>query len=162
MDFNKLWQNFLDTVTNHYVDFNGRVGRTQFWYYVLVSFALALIVGIVASIVRLPALASLLGLALFLPNLGMGVRRLHDTGKPAIYIVILLVPAVLWFILAILGALMMMLGGGLGALMVLGGFSMLIILANLVALGVMIYFWAQPGQTGDNQYGPPPPVWTPN
>jgi uncharacterized membrane protein YhaH (DUF805 family) len=30
MDINKLWQNFLDTVTNHYMDFNGRVGRAQF------------------------------------------------------------------------------------------------------------------------------------
>ena len=29
MDFNKLWQNFLDTITGHYVDFNGRVGRAQ-------------------------------------------------------------------------------------------------------------------------------------
>src|SRR6202012_132483 len=33
MDFNKLWANFLDTVQNHYVDFNGRVDRAQFWYY---------------------------------------------------------------------------------------------------------------------------------
>ena len=36
MDFNKLWQNFMDTVQNHYMDFNGRMGRAQFWYYILV------------------------------------------------------------------------------------------------------------------------------
>ena len=83
MDFNKVWQNFMDTVQNHYVDFNGRVGRAQFWYYVLVSFALGFVVAIIASIIHVPALSSLLSLALLLPNLGMGVRRLHRA-KPDI------------------------------------------------------------------------------
>ena len=162
MDFNKVWQNFQDTVTNHYVDFNGRVGRTQFWYYMLVAIALMIVVSIVASIIRVPALGSLIGLALLLPNLGMGVRRLHDIGKPGIYIVVLVIPAALYIVLAILSAIMLLMGGGLGVLMMIGGLFMLLALANLAALGVMIYFWVQPGQTGDNQYGPAPAVWTPN
>jgi uncharacterized membrane protein YhaH (DUF805 family) len=153
MDFNKVWQNFQDTVTNHYVDFNGRVGRTQFWYYMLVAILLMVVVSVVASVIRVPALGSLVGLALLLPNLGMGVRRLHDTGKPGIYIVILLIPVALYIVLAILSAVLLLMGGGL---------FMLVGLANLAALGVMIYFWVQPGQTGDNQYGPAPAVWTPN
>ena len=41
MDINKLWQNFLDTVTNHYFDLNGRVGIAQFWYFVLVEVVIA-------------------------------------------------------------------------------------------------------------------------
>jgi len=162
MDFNKVWQNFQDTVTNHYVDFNGRVGRTQFWYYMLVAILLMVVVSVVASVIRVPALGSLVGLALLLPNLGMGVRRLHDTGKPGIYIVILLIPVALYIVLAILSAILLLMGGGLGALMMIGGLFMLVGLANLAALGVMIYFWVQPGQTGDNQYGPAPAVWTPN
>jgi uncharacterized membrane protein YhaH (DUF805 family) len=161
MDFNKVWQNFLDTVTNHYVDFNGRVGRTQFWYYVLVTFCIGLVVAIVASI-TIPALSTLFSLALLLPNLGMGVRRLHDTNKPGIYIVVLLIPAALMLVMTLLSAIMLMTGSGFGFLMVLAGFSTLIMLISLGALGVMIYFWVQPGDTGDNQYGPPPPVWTPN
>jgi uncharacterized membrane protein YhaH (DUF805 family) len=161
MDFNKVWQNFLDTVTNHYVDFNGRVGRTQFWYYILVTFVLAIIVGIVAS-VTIPALSTLFSLALLLPNLGMGVRRLHDTNKPGIYIVILLIPAALLLLMGILSGLMFVMGSGGGFLLVLAGFSTLIFLVWLGTLGVMIYFWVQPGDAGDNQYGPAPAVWTPN
>jgi uncharacterized membrane protein YhaH (DUF805 family) len=162
MDFNKVWQNFLDTVTNHYVDFNGRVGRTQFWYYVLVVFVIGFIVGIVGSVIHVTALSSLLSLALLLPNLGMGVRRLHDTGKPGIYIVIMLIPAALWILMAIFSAMALMMGSGMGFFAVIAGFSFLILIVTLAALGVMIYFWAQPGQTGDNQYGPAPAAWTPN
>ena len=51
VDINKLWQNFLDTVTNHYMDFNGRVGRAQFWYYMLVYVVMWIGVSIVAGIV---------------------------------------------------------------------------------------------------------------
>ena len=50
MDFNKLWGNFVDTVTNHYFDLNGRVGRTRFWYFVLVEVAVAIALAIVQSI----------------------------------------------------------------------------------------------------------------
>ena len=94
MDFNILWQNFVDTVTNHYVDFDGRVGRTKFWYYVLVVVVLAILVGIVATVTT-RYLSTLFSLALLLPNLGMGIRRLHDIGKPWFYVLLPLVPTVL-------------------------------------------------------------------
>lgn len=156
IDINKLWQNFLDTVTNHYVDFDGRVGRAQFWYYVLVTFVLGLAVGIVASL-TLHVLSTLFSLALLLPNLGMTVRRLHDTGKPGMWALLLAVPVCL----AILFGLLAILGGALGFLALLLVFGSLIWLASLVALAVLIYFCAQPSMAGDNAYGPPPPVWTP-
>ena len=95
---------------------------------------------------------------MFLPNLGMVVRRLHDTGKPGIYVVILLIPAVLSFLMILVA----LAAGPLGFLTFILLFASLIWLLWLVALGVMIYLCAQPGVAGDNQYGPPPPVWTPN
>ncbi len=49
---------------------------------------------------------------------------------------------------------MLMTGSGFGFLMVLAGFSTLIMLISLAALGVMIYFWVQPGDAGDNQVWP--------
>jgi uncharacterized membrane protein YhaH (DUF805 family) len=27
---------------------------------------------------------------------------------------------------------------------------------------VLIYFWCQPGDPGDNAYGPPPPIFDPS
>jgi len=145
MDFNQLWQNFVDTVTKHYVDFNGRVGRSQFWYYVLVVVILGIAVAIVASItVRL--LSTLFSLALLLPNLGMGVRRLHDIGKPWHYVLLPLIPAVL---------------SGIFVMMFLWPLAWICSLLAIAAAVLLIYWYAQPGEAGSNSYGPPPPVWSP-
>lgn len=146
MDFNVLWQNFVNTLTNHYVDFNGRVGRAQFWYYVLVVIALAILVAIVASITT-RFLSTLFSLALLLPNLGMGVRRLHDVGKPWFYVLIPLVPSVL---------------AALFLVMFLWPLAMVCWLVTLLASIYLIYLYAQPGDPAPNMYGPPPPNWSPN
>jgi uncharacterized membrane protein YhaH (DUF805 family) len=37
----------------------------------------------------------------------------------------------------------------------------LINLALVIACIVLIYFWCQPGDPGDNAYGPSPPVFEP-
>ena len=146
MDFNRLWQNFVDTVQNHYADFSGRVGRAQFWYYVLVVIALAVLVGIVASVTT-RLLSTLFSLALLLPNLGMGVRRLHDTGKPWFWVLLPLVPSVLAFLFLI---------------MFLWPLAAICWLLTLAAAILLIYWYAQPGDPAPNQYVPPPPVFNPN
>jgi uncharacterized membrane protein YhaH (DUF805 family) len=156
VDFNKLWQNFVNTVTNHYMDFNGRVGRAQFWWYVLVVVLLAVVVAIVSS-VTLGLLSTLFALAIFIPNLGMTVRRLHDSGKPGIWALLLFVPLVL----QVLTAMMVWSIGLYGVFGLFLGLFSLIRLASLVALAIIIYFCVQPGDAGDNAYGPPPAPWTP-
>ncbi|MBV9570571.1 MAG: DUF805 domain-containing protein [Alphaproteobacteria bacterium] len=146
MDFNVLWQNFVNTVTNHYVDFNGRVGRAQFWYYLLVVIVLAIIVAMVASVTT-RLLSMLFSLALLLPNLGMGIRRLHDVGKPWFYVLLPLVPSVL---------------ASLFLVMFLLPLAMLCWLATLVASVYLIYLYVQPGDPAPNMYGPPPAEWSPS
>jgi uncharacterized membrane protein YhaH (DUF805 family) len=143
VDINKLWQNFVDTLTNHYIDFNGRVGRAQFWWYVAVVIVLSILVGILGSITT-RLISSLFSLALLLPNLGMGVRRLHDVGKPGFYVLLPLVPAVL---------------AVLFRLLFLWPLAMLCWLAVFAAAVLLIYWYAQPGAAGDNEYGSPPPAW---
>jgi uncharacterized membrane protein YhaH (DUF805 family) len=154
VDINKLWQNFLDTVTNHYMDFNGRVGRAQFWYYVLVMAVISVGVSIVASVTT-HLLSTLFSLAVLLPNLGMNVRRLHDVGRPGIWVLLLAIPALL---MILIGVLVVMSFGLLFGLVFL---IPLIWLVMLAGIAVMIYFCVQPGDAGPNTYGPPPPVWTP-
>jgi uncharacterized membrane protein YhaH (DUF805 family) len=159
MDFNKLWQNFADTVQNHYLDFDGRVGRPQFWYYVLVNVVVGVLVSIVANITGLGLLRALYSLGLFLPTLGITARRLHDVGKPTSWVYILAIPFILEILLGILAF------GGMffvGLAFLFAGFATLISLLVLVALIVIIYFCAQPGDAGSNQYGPVPPVFSPN
>jgi len=50
LDINKIWQNFTDTVSGHYSDFAGRVGRTQFWYFIAVYVVLGILISVVGDI----------------------------------------------------------------------------------------------------------------
>lgn len=75
MDFKKIMNFFLDPIKNHYADFNGRSGREEFWMFVAVYFAIYLIL----AVLDLGMLAMLFLLALLVPSLAIGARRLHDT-----------------------------------------------------------------------------------
>lgn len=158
MDVNKLWQNFLDTIQNHYIDFDGRVGRPQFWYFVLVYIIIDIVVSIVADILHLPGLSSLYGLALFAPSLGMVARRFHDVGKPTSWVLLLAIPLVLELVLGFLALISVFF---LPLMFLFAGLAYLVALLSLVAAVVVIYFCAQPGDAGSNQYGPVPPVFNP-
>jgi uncharacterized membrane protein YhaH (DUF805 family) len=159
IDFNKLWNNFLDTFTNHFVDFNGRVGRTQFWWYMAVAVAISIAANIVGSVI--PLVSTVVGLALLLPNLGMIVRRLHDVGQPGFWVALLAIPLVvviLTGLLAALGAVM----GMVWMLALFAGIAGLVWIVALVGLVVLIYFCVQLGQPDANTYGPVPSAWSPN
>ena len=156
LDVKQLWSHFLDTVTNHYLDFNGRVSRAHYWYYVLVYVVVAIGVSIVGGAINLPMLRSLYGLALFLPSLGMTARRIHDVGKPTSWVLILAIPLVLQLLLGLLTVASIML---YPLFMMFAGLTVLISLATLVAVIVIIYFCAQPGVAGSNEFGPQPPAW---
>ncbi len=160
MDINKLWQNFLDTVTNHYFDLNGRVGLTQFWYFVLVQIAVAIGVTILQSIVLHGVLTNLFGLAMLLPNYGMATRRLQDTGRNGTLALVATAAAAVLFLIGVVG----IVGGLLGAIGFLLLFATLWLVVSIVALVAwiaLIYFCAQPGQTEANAYGPVPPAFNP-
>lgn len=157
LNVNQLWQHFVDTVTNHYTDFNGRISRAHYWYFILVYVLVAIAISIVASIINLPFVRSLYGLAMFLPTLGMTARRLHDVGKPTSWVYILAIPLLLEFLFGLLTLASIML---FPLAMFFAGIAWLISLATLVAAIVIIYFCAQPGVAGPNEFGPVPPAWT--
>ncbi len=96
---------FLDVITKHYFDFNGRADRTQYWLYQLFLFISCFILDIIfffleffleemlGAILFLPAILFLLyDLALILPTLGITVRRLHDINFRGWWILLVLVP----------------------------------------------------------------------
>jgi len=152
MDAQALFDGFKNVVTEHYVDFEGRAARTPFWHYVLVYIVIYIALAIVDRILWTGALRGLYSLALFLPTLGITVRRLHDTGKSGWWALLMAVPAVISILAAIsffIGAL-----GALLGLFLL--FGTLLPIAGLAALAALIYLCAQPGTPGPNQYGPDP------
>ncbi|MFI9721953.1 DUF805 domain-containing protein [Streptomyces sp. NPDC052396] len=63
--------------------------------FALINFLVGLLLGIVdAALGTSPLLGLLYGLAVFLPNLGVSIRRLHDTGRTGWWVLLALVPLV--------------------------------------------------------------------
>lgn len=98
MNFN--W--FLDAVKNKYADFNGRARRQEYWMYILVYIILAIVAGIIDSIIGIQIVGSILGLALLVPSLAVGVRRLHDIGKSGWFLAISLIPFGVFYVIYLL------------------------------------------------------------
>jgi uncharacterized membrane protein YhaH (DUF805 family) len=160
MDLQAIFENYRRTVTEHYFDMNGRVGRAQFWYFVLANFAAAIVVAILQSVTFVPLLA-IYNLAMLLPAAGMGARRLQDIGRDGKLVWVFLIAGFISQFLSLIAMLSVFWMGFL-SFFLFGPLVMLINLAFLVACIVLIYFWCQPGDPGDNAYGPPPPVFDPS
>jgi uncharacterized membrane protein YhaH (DUF805 family) len=163
MDLQAIFDNFRRTVTEHYFDMNGRVGRAQFWYFVLANFICTIIAAILQSLTFLPLLA-IYNLAMLLPAAGMGARRLQDIGRDGKLVWIFVIVA---FVSQLIAAVTMLsaMSVGLAGFLLFGPLLALIGLINLAVLVVgvvLIYFWCQPGDPGPNAYGPPPPVFDPS
>jgi uncharacterized membrane protein YhaH (DUF805 family) len=84
--------NFMQAVQvclSKYVDFSGRARRSEFWWF----FLFQVIVSIVASFLG-DVVSAIAGLALLLPALAVGARRLHDVGKSGWLQLIVLIPLI--------------------------------------------------------------------
>ena len=87
----------------NYVTFDGRARRKEFWFFMLVSFILGIIVQIIDAILGTDKILNgVLNLALFLPSLAVGARRLHDTGRSGwwqllVLTIIGIIPLIIWW-----------------------------------------------------------------
>lgn len=86
--------NFKEIVTKKYFCFEGRADRAEFWQYVLATFIIGFVLGIVDSIIGFRILSGLFGLAMLLPSLGCTARRLHDVGKSGWFQLLGLIPLI--------------------------------------------------------------------
>ena len=160
MDPQAIFENFRRTVSDHYFDLHGRVGRSQFWYFVLAYFVFAIAAAILQSVVFLPLLA-IYNLGMLLPTAGMGARRLQDTGRDGKLVWVFIIAGFISQFFWIMGAMSFFWMGFLSFLF-FGPLLILINLALVVACVVLIYFWCLPGTPGDNAYGPVPPRFDPS
>ena len=145
-------------ITQHYFDMNWRTGRAEFWYFVLANFIASILAHIVGSILHLP-LGQIYNLAVLLPAMSIGARRLQDIGRDGRLVWLLLILVAVTQIAGILTAMTFAFAGMLGFLFVPG--LTVVSLATLVAAVVLIYFWCQPGDPAANAYGPVPPTFDP-
>jgi uncharacterized membrane protein YhaH (DUF805 family) len=88
----------------NYVGFSGRATRTEYWIFVIVNFVFLLLLGgasvLISSGESDPTSNPLLFVyivfvvASILPRLALMVRRLHDSGKTGLWLLIGLVPVI--------------------------------------------------------------------
>jgi len=107
---NKLKGNIMNwylKVLKQYADFNGRARRKEYWMFVLFNMIFAIvamildnILGIAIEGVGYGPLYGLYALAVLIPGLAVGVRRLHDVGKSGWMILLALIPLIgaIWLI----------------------------------------------------------------
>ncbi|GAA1216796.1 DUF805 domain-containing protein [Pseudonocardia alaniniphila] len=88
-------------VLRQYADFNGRARRTEYWMFTLVSVIVGLVLRLIDEVVFVgPGLSTTgwLGLiysvAVIVPTLAVGVRRLHDTGRSGWWLLIAVIPLI--------------------------------------------------------------------
>jgi len=72
---------FVKCLTN-YANFSGRARRKEFWFFMLFCVILGIISEVIDAVLGTkPLVNGLLNLALLLPSLAVGARRLHDIGR---------------------------------------------------------------------------------
>ena len=70
----------------NYVNFSDRARRSEFWYAFLFTFLVGLVAGFI------PFLGYVVWIAFLIPQISIGVRRLHDIGKSGLYYLFCLIP----------------------------------------------------------------------
>ncbi|HCL67400.1 MAG TPA: DUF805 domain-containing protein [Rhizobium sp.] len=94
------FQESVSTVLSKYMDFNGRAARPEFWWFALFSFLVNIVASVIDEIIfGVGILDTLSALALLLPSLAVGARRLHDIDRSAWWLLLVLVPIVGWIVL---------------------------------------------------------------
>ena len=82
-------QKSVKTCLSKYADFNGRAARPEFWWFMLFWIVMLAVTGLVSNYLYVIS-----ALALVIPGLAVGARRLHDTGKSGWLQLIGLIPLV--------------------------------------------------------------------
>ena len=79
-----------------YATFEGRASRSEYWWFFLFTLLASTATGIISE-----ALSALFSLAVLLPSLAVGARRLHDTDRSGWFLLLWFIPLIGWIVLVI-------------------------------------------------------------
>ena len=143
----KLLESALSTLKKYAV-FSGRASREEFWCFfafVIITNAAA---GLIGVLLGARAIGGLIGLLLFIPQIAVAVRRLHDLGKSGRE---LLVPVVMLLLLPLAFAFR----GILPQIVALGYLGItLLVFAHLLTM------FLKKGSTIPNRFGAAPTAFS--
>lgn len=150
---------YKKVVFENYANFKGRARRSEYWYYLLMTIIISIILMIIDEVLGLKygpkddsgVISSIYSLAVFVPGLAVSVRRLHDIGKSGWLLVIFYVS----IIVLTAGAFLVGFSSGMAG----GNFGIGFIIPILAILGLsiwMLILFCTEGDQGANKYGPDP------
>ena len=144
MELQEAVKSGFDNLTN----FESRATRSEFWWYWAAIAVPAIILSMILSSFLPPLVGALIGLAATGLAFSAAVRRLHDSGRPRMWMVPFVVVTSLFTLVTFIA---LFSGAWVLALLAsyVGG------LIQLVVGLVVLYFLVQPSDTGSNRYGPP-------
>jgi len=89
---------YMDVLRKYFV-FSGRARRKEYWMFFLFNLLATIVLVFIDSAIGMYSaengiglLSGLYSLAVLIPSISVGVRRLHDTGKSGWWMLIALVP----------------------------------------------------------------------
>jgi uncharacterized membrane protein YhaH (DUF805 family) len=98
------------TVLKKYAVFDGRARRKEYWMFFLINVVIQIILNILDRIIGTDyesgsgILSTIYGLAILVPSIAVGVRRMHDTNRSGWWVLINLVPCVGFIIFIVFAA----------------------------------------------------------
>jgi len=93
--------NWYIGVLKKYAVFSGRARRKEYWFFVLFTILISIVLAIIdrftgtySAEYGMGLLGGLYTLAVLLPSIGVTIRRLHDTGRSGWWILLVLIPLI--------------------------------------------------------------------
>jgi uncharacterized membrane protein YhaH (DUF805 family) len=85
----------LDYFTKNCFNFRARASRREYWLFQLMFFLISLVVVLLEKLgFSIDIFAGVIGILILVPGISVTVRRLHDTGRSAWFLLLGLIPIV--------------------------------------------------------------------
>ncbi len=75
-------------VLQNYATFSGRARRSEYWYFVLFNVIISFALAFAGNAIGIQGIDSIYSLAVLIPSIAVGVRRMHDVGKSGWFLLI--------------------------------------------------------------------------
>ena len=88
MENKNFFQIYSDVLFKNYANFEGRARRREYWGFFLINIIVSFCIGFAGGLVGFEYLGNIYSLAVLLPGIAVGIRRMHDISKSGWYILI--------------------------------------------------------------------------